>query len=91
MILSFINICKVPREASPSVFNTSLGTLRMLMNGKIMFDPSNHTRTLHIQDLRWSFLLLRDEQSTFALISELHKVSISHFGQNSSSCAVIIG
>ena len=40
MILSFINIRKVPREgwkhrASPSVFNTSPGTLRR-------FDPSIH-------------------------------------------------
>ena len=39
MILSFINIRKVPRKgckprASPSVFNNSLGTLRMLMDGK---------------------------------------------------------
>ena len=38
MILSCINIRNVPREgckprASSSVFNTSLGTLRMLMNG----------------------------------------------------------
>ena len=42
----FINIRKVPREVlktegeargSPSVFNTSRGTLRMLMNDKIMF------------------------------------------------------
>ena len=40
---SFINIRKVPREmlktrAKPKVFNTSLGTLRMLLNDKIMFD-----------------------------------------------------
>ena len=40
MILSFIYIRMIPREgwkprASPSVFNTSLGTLRMFMN-----DPS---------------------------------------------------
>ena len=39
----FINIRKVPREvlktrASPSVFNISRGTLRMLLNDKIMFD-----------------------------------------------------
>ena len=44
MILSFINICKVPREglkprASPSVFNTSLGTLQKLMNGKSCLIP----------------------------------------------------
>ena len=39
MILSFINIRKVPREASPSVFNTSLGTLQMLMNGKSCLIP----------------------------------------------------
>ena len=35
MILSFINICKVPRE----VLKTSLGTLRMLMNGKSCLIP----------------------------------------------------
>ena len=41
---SFINIRKVPeggvenRGPSPEVFNISLGTLRMLMNDKIMFD-----------------------------------------------------
>ena len=44
MILSFINICKVTREglkprASPSVFNTSLGTLQILMNGKSCLIP----------------------------------------------------
>ena len=33
----FINIRKVPRE-EPEVFNISQGTLRMLMNDKIMFD-----------------------------------------------------
>ena len=42
--LSFINIRKVPREgwkswATPSVFNTSLRTLRMLMNGKSCLIP----------------------------------------------------
>ena len=58
MILLFINIRKVPREgwkprASPSVFNASLGTLRIALGfqrfprdladvneWKIMFDPS---------------------------------------------------
>ena len=44
MILSFINNRKVPREggkprATPSVFNTSFGTLRMLMNGKTCLIP----------------------------------------------------
>ena len=49
MILSFINSRKVPREvlktegvgpsATPSVFNTFLGTLRMLMNGKSCMTP----------------------------------------------------
>ena len=34
----FINIRKVPREAKPEVSNISRGTLRMLMNDKIMFD-----------------------------------------------------
>ena len=39
----FINIRKVPREVlktegKPEVFNISRGTLRMLMNDKIMFD-----------------------------------------------------
>ena len=37
----FINIRKVPREVLKTegeVFNTSRGTLRMLMNDKIMFD-----------------------------------------------------
>ena len=39
----FINTCKVLREVlktegKPKVFNTSRGTLRMLMNNKIMFD-----------------------------------------------------
>ena len=35
----FINIRKVPREVLKTEgFNTSLGTLRMLMNDKIMFD-----------------------------------------------------
>ena len=35
MILSFINIRKVPRE----MLKTSLGTLRMLMNGKSCLIP----------------------------------------------------
>ena len=44
MILSFINIRKVPREGwkprvSPSFFNTSLETLRMLMNRKSCLIP----------------------------------------------------
>ena len=44
MILLFINIRMVPREgwkprASPSIFNASLGTLRMLMNGKSCLIP----------------------------------------------------
>ena len=39
----FINICKVPREVLKTEgeargFQPSRGTLRMLMNGKIMFD-----------------------------------------------------
>ena len=34
MILLFINIRKVPREVLKTEGNTSLGTLRMLMNGK---------------------------------------------------------
>ena len=44
MILSFVNIRKVPREVlktegEPEVFNTSLGTLRMLMNEKSCLIP----------------------------------------------------
>ena len=44
MILTFVNIRKVHREVlktrnSPSVFNTFLGTLRMLMNGKSCLNP----------------------------------------------------
>ena len=42
MILSFINIRKVPREmlkTEGSVFNTSLETLRMFMNGKSCLIP----------------------------------------------------
>ena len=51
MILSFINIRKVPREVlktegefarslgKASVFNTSLGTLQILMNGKSCLIP----------------------------------------------------
>ena len=52
MILSFINILKVPREGlkprdSPSVLNTYLETLRMLMNGKSCLIPLLlHTTTL---------------------------------------------
>ena len=45
MILSFINIPKIPREGRkprvlPSVFNTSLGTLQNVNEWRIMFDPS---------------------------------------------------
>ena len=36
MILLFINIRKVPRE----MLKASLGTLRMLMTGKSLFDPN---------------------------------------------------
>ena len=44
MVLSFITVRGVPRggwgpRASPSVFSTSLGTLRMLMDGKSCLIP----------------------------------------------------
>ena len=42
MVLSFINIA----QTSPSVFNTSLGILRMLMNGKSYLIPIIFTKTL---------------------------------------------
>ena len=47
MILSFINIRKVPREMlkTEGEFNTSLGTLRMLMNGKSCLIPILNTST----------------------------------------------
>ena len=38
MILSFINICKVPREVLKTEGEASLGTLQILMTDKIMFD-----------------------------------------------------
>ena len=54
MVIKFINIRKVPREgekplATPSVFNTSLGTLRMLMNGKSCLIPLLEVSTLTFQ------------------------------------------
>ena len=38
MIFHSLTFARSREKASPSVFNTSLGTLRMLINDKIMFD-----------------------------------------------------
>ena len=40
MILSFINIRKVPANVNEWKIMFARGTLRMLMNDKVMFDPS---------------------------------------------------
>ena len=48
MILSFINIRKVPWE----MLKTSLGTLRMLMNGKSCLIP-----IVKFSDLAWPLIL----------------------------------
>ena len=62
---SFINIRKVLREVlktegEPSVFNTSLRTLRMLMTDKIMFDRYyciNSKKTHRIEKMFAHFIL----------------------------------
>ena len=47
MIFQLINIWKVPREVlktggAPKGFQPSQGTLRMLMNGKLMINSTKH-------------------------------------------------
>ena len=55
MILPFINIRKVPREMLKTGFNTSIGTLRMLMNGKSCLIPMSRNFSKFLRKISQSY------------------------------------